>query len=150
MKLSEMNFHSIRIGQRVHDEANGIDGRVIGGEIGYNRNDSDTLTIEWYHTDGTIGVVRCPHQHCDYVLVNENEESVTSIPCDHCSKEITDFENDLIHVAGIIDGAFNNHIHLCKSCFERLKVPEIDIDALRKAANFYSTRRPNVDSSSSN
>lgn len=138
MKLNKLNFNSIRIGQYVYNEEHGLTGRVVRGEIGYNRNDSDMLTIEWFHADGTIGVVSCPHQHCDYTLIEDQQ----SILCDHCDKKITDFENDLVHVAGIIDGEFNNHIHLCKSCFGRLKVPEINLDALRKAANFYTTRRP--------
>ena len=142
MRLDEIDFHSVCIGQRIRHDADDINGRVIGGEVGgYTWGDSDMLTIEWYHTDGTIGVVSCPHQHCNYEMIDANDAEVEVIPCDYCGAEITDFENDLKHVSGIIDGEFNNHIHLCKSCFERLKVPTIDLDALQKAANFYTTRR---------
>ena len=147
MRLNKLNFHSVRIGQYVYDEERRLTGRVVSGEIGYDRNDSDMITIEWTHADGTSGVVSRPHQYCDYVLIDADDADdagVEVIQCDYCGTEITDFENDLQHVSGIIDGEFNNHIHLCKSCFERLKVPTIDLDALRKAANFYTTRRPKL------
>ena len=40
------------------------------------------------------------------------------LECDCCKKAIFDFEDDLFHVTGIIDGKLNKHTHLCYYCFQ--------------------------------
>lgn len=53
----------------------------------------------------------------------EDEEDF--LTCNSCKKDIFDFEEDLFHSSGIINGAENRHIHLCLRCFDHFsfKIP---------------------------
>jgi hypothetical protein len=51
-----------------------------------------------------------------------------SLCCDLCGAEVTDFKNDLFHHTGIINGKFNDHIHLCKKCEDDVKPPHFNFD----------------------
>jgi hypothetical protein len=50
------------------------------------------------------------------------------IKCDICGVVITDYENDLYHHTGVINGVLNKHAHLCKDCHKPFMV--IDFDSL--------------------
>jgi len=41
------------------------------------------------------------------------------LECDCCKKAIDDFDFDLFHLTGVLDGELNKHIHLCLVCFEK-------------------------------
>ena len=146
MNLGDIPFDKIEIGQRVQSNATNMTGTVDRTYIDENRyrQKNPFVVIIWddeqiSHVAYNWGLwMREISVLEDPVLIEE------SIPCDNCGKEITDFKNDLLHVAGILDGKFNEHIRLCKECFEHLKVPEIDLDALRKVARSYTTSRPSA------
>ena len=59
------------------------------------------------------------------VLKEENNDTLC---CDSCFVEITDFKNDLFHHTGIINGEFNDHIHLCSNCQNRFNPPVFNFD----------------------
>ena len=40
------------------------------------------------------------------------------LTCDVCGTEIIDYEHDLYHFSGILNGKTCNHIHVCKQCFD--------------------------------
>ena len=56
--------------------------------------------------------------------MNKNHD----LTCDLCGAEITDCKNDLFHHTGIINGKFNDHIHLCKKCEGEVKPPLFNFD----------------------
>jgi hypothetical protein len=56
--------------------------------------------------------------------MNKNHDLV----CDLCGAEITDYKTDLFHHTGIINGKFDDHIHLCKKCEEEVKPPLFNFD----------------------
>ena len=55
--------------------------------------------------------------------------------CDLCKSIITDFDNDLFHHTGIINGRFNDHIHLCGGCEREIRPPHFDFDNRRLITN---------------
>jgi hypothetical protein len=62
------------------------------------------------------------------ITAPEVEQETFSITCDLCGAEITDYKNDLFHHTGIINGKFDDHIHLCKKCEEEVKPPLFNFD----------------------
>lgn len=59
--------------------------------------------------------------------LNDNDLNV-DFHCDLCNNVITDFENDLFHHTGVINGIFNSHIHLCANCQNRTNPPVFNFD----------------------
>jgi hypothetical protein len=51
-----------------------------------------------------------------------------SITCDLCGAEITDYKTDLYRHTGVINGKFDDHIHLCKKCEDEVKPPLFNFD----------------------
>jgi hypothetical protein len=54
------------------------------------------------------------------------------IKCDICGVVISDYENDLYHHTGVINGVLNKHAHLCQDCHKPFMV--VDFDALMYVA----------------
>ena len=66
-------------------------------------------------------------------IMNTDLEIIT---CDCCRKMITDFDTDLYHITGCMDGSMNKHIHLCFVCFEN-HVTQIPVIRKKKSETIF-------------
>lgn len=59
----------------------------------------------------------------------KNDDFDIDFHCDLCNTVIEDFKKDLYHYSGILNGKFNNHIHVCNSChlLKKLNIFNFDI-----------------------
>ena len=58
-------------------------------------------------------------------ILNTN---MVEINCDFCDKEIIDYDKDLFHFTGILNGLLNTHIHSCAKCVDILNLSEYYIN----------------------
>lgn len=58
----------------------------------------------------------------------KDNDSNVDFHCDLCNNAITDFNNDIYHHTGIINGKFNDHIHLCANCQNCINPPVFNFD----------------------
>lgn len=58
-----------------------------------------------------------------------NEEDIV---CDICGVLISDYEHDLFHHTGIVNGELNPHIHSCRKCYDRFIKSTLNFDRFRE------------------
>jgi len=63
----------------------------------------------------------------------DDQPECDAFTCDLCGIEITDFDGDLFHHTGILNGEVNGHVHVCAACNSRNVLPNINFDQILQA-----------------